>query len=290
MTEHVVTDAASITAILTSGDLTPPARSGDGAALRLRAAMARFASVADHGPRRRMVDAAIGAVDVEALAGLTRRVAQLRLDGQGDDALRIARTVPVHALLAALDLVAAGDTAAADQIIADVDAVAAVVGRGAEATDDADAAASRLIALAASTAHDPVAVVSLLYQCLDATAAAIATVLHARALSDACGRPVAAVAAVPRTVRVATATVEIGTHRVECGDVVHLAIGAAGLQFGVGPHGCPGRRAAEAITAAAVAVIEDGHEVDLAGVVVDADQRPTTLPLRRRPGTDGLTG
>jgi len=92
--------------------------------------------------------------------------------------------------------------------------------------------------------------VSVLYQCLDAVAALITTTLHARA------RGAARVAAVQRTMRVAVEPFDVGGLPVAAGDVLELAIGEAGLEFGAGPHACPGRQLAEAIAAEVVAAIE----------------------------------
>ena len=65
-----------------------------------------------------------------------------------------------------------------------------------------------------------------------------------------------------------------------------LEIGAAGLPYGAGPHRCPGIELAEQITAGVVDAIDAaGYRIDLAAVTVDADGRPTTLPIVPGPAT-----
>lgn len=284
MNHRTVSDPAAILTVLTSHAATPPARSGDGATLRLRAAMARFAAPSEHGPRRQQIDHVIERLDVEFVRQLARRMTDDELAQRTGvvDGVALARSVPVRALLAALGLVESDGETTAIAAVADVDAIAAVIGRGDEASADADAAATRLLTLAATSGDDPVAVVSILYQCLDAVAALIATTLHARARAATGTRSVLRVPAVPRTMRVATEPFSVGAERVSSGEVMALEIGPAGLEFGAGPHACAGRQLAEAITTAIADAIERTHHVDVAAVTVDPDGRPTTLPLVRR--------
>jgi hypothetical protein len=127
-------------------------------------------------------------------------------------------------------------------------------------------------------------VVSLLYQCLDATAALIVTDLHAR-VRRRTGASTGRVAAVPRTVRIVTDRrigAVCGDLPLQRGDTIVLEIGTVGLEFGAGPHACPGRDLAVAIGDATVAEIERTHVVDLSSIEVDADDRPTAMTLRPR--------
>ena len=250
MSAIVLTERAAIEAALADPSLVPPAIRGPGAALALRAAMARFSGPTEHPARRAAVVAAADAIDVRRLADTAAVQTRLRLAGAAVDAVaEIARVVPTKALASSLG--------APDTPVADVDAVVAVVGRGQPATPAADAAAQRLIG------RFGVEGASLLYQNFDATAALIATRLAAIATG---GAPAPAV---PRTKRV-------GPH----GTDVTLEIGAAGLPFGSGPHRCPGEQLAEAIVAGVLAAIESaGYRPDPRSLAVDADGRPTALTL-----------
>jgi cytochrome P450 len=250
MTDVTLTERAAIVAALDDPALLPPPRPGSGAALELRAAMARFSGPADHAARRRAVIAAIDAINVGTLADTAAAHTRPRLTGDPVDALaEIARVVPTEALAACLG--------APETSVADVDAVVAVIGRGQPSTPAGDDAAQRLVARLG------VAGTSLLYQNFDATAALIATRLAARATGH---EPAPAV---PRTKRIAAGGAELT-----------LEIGAAALRFGSGPHHCPGEQLAEAITSAVLAAIESaGYCPDPDSIEVDPDGRPTALTL-----------
>lgn len=171
-----------------------------------------------------------------------------------------AERVPVRALAQALGC----ELGVLDEVAVQVEAVAAVIGRGVPATAEADLAAAGLLDRFVDHPDGPVAAVSLLYQVRDATAALIRTIhAHANAHAHAVeggvvgggldlGRP----SAIPGTVRVATGAVEVAGHAVEEGDVVRLAFTVADQEFGAGPHACPGADAARAITAAVLAELD----------------------------------
>ncbi len=250
MTHHAVDDPHAIVAILSSDALSPPQRPGAGATLELRASMARFSAAADHGPRRQVVDELLATLEVDDVARRAR-VASVDLLAFGCDPTDLARSVPVRALLAALGLVAIDDDDTATRVLADVDAVAEVIGRGREATVESDTATERLVHLAGGGGHHPVAAVSVLYQSLDAVAALITAILEARAPGWVGPRR----AAVARTVRVVTDACSVDDLHLVPGDVVELAIGTAGLEYGAGRHACPGRELAEAIAAAVIDTI-----------------------------------
>ncbi|MBI5088099.1 MAG: hypothetical protein HZB15_04325 [Actinobacteria bacterium] len=158
----------------------------------------------------------------------------------------------------------------------DVDLIVAVIGRGAAPSDEADAATERLLSLAAVRDRDPVAVVSVLYQAFDATAALLATELHARCVAAT------PVPAVPRTRRVASGRATITGAAITPGTTVTLEIGAADLPFGAGPHRCPAEQLARRIVDGIIgAIVDSGHRVDPESIVTDADGRATRLVMRR---------
>ncbi len=283
----VIDDPDDIEVILTSDCVAPPMRHGDGTTLELRNSMARFAAPDRHGERRRGVDGAIDRIDLDrtAMHAATLTLQYLDSDtdqdsdtGQGSavDAVALARFVPVAALAAALGLVGADDDTAMVALVADVTTIAAVIGAGNPTSADADAATERLLALAGTHPDGAVAVSSLLYQALDATAAVISTELHAGSIGGS------RVAAVPRTKRVVLREIEVAGRTFTTEDELTLEIGAAALEFGFGPHACPGRRVAERIAAAVVATIRSaGFHVSPESVCLDADGRPTAMRLRR---------
>jgi hypothetical protein len=272
----VLTDAAEIMGALERDDLLPHASPDrrEGATSILRASMARFSGPAEHSGRRRAVVEAIRAIDTERAhafaADLTMsRLTGSRRTGEPLDGIVLAGTVPTEALASCLDL-----QAPLEQIVADMLAIARVIGRGAPSSPESDAATDRMLALCADCPAGGVPTVSVLYQNFDATWSLLTTTLQA------CATRVPAVPAVPRTRRVAATDVELPTRTIPGGSDVLLEIGHAGLPFGFGPHQCPGHELARAIVAGMLAAIDaSGYEVDPAGIVTDADGRPTVLPI-----------
>jgi non-ribosomal peptide synthetase component F len=275
MTTHTFSDGDAVREVLGSDEFTPPTREDDGATLELRRSMARFAGPDDHAPRRHAVVEALANVDADAAATYAVTITDRMLAEPVFDAVRIARTAPVVALAAALGLVDIDDPATAQRLVDDVDRVAAVVGRGEPPDPSSDAATGRLLALASGHESHAVAVVSLLYQSLDATAALIATTLHALATGDERR------AAVPRTVRSATRSAEVAGMAIAPGDTVVLELAVDDTEFGAGRHICPGRDLAVRITDSVVSsIVSSRLVVDLGRVAVDGDGRPIRLPLR----------
>jgi len=267
----VLTDATEIMDALDRDELLPHASSDrrDGATNRLRASMARFSGPGDHAERRRAVVAAISAIDPERARAFATDLTAPRLTGEPLDAISIAGTVPTEALASCLDL-----EAPLEQIVADMLAIVRVIGRGAPSSAESDAATDRMLALCSESPGRAVPTVSILYQNFDATWSLLTTTLHA------CARRAPAVAAVPRTRRVAAADVELVSRSIAAGSDVLVEIGQAGLPFGFGPHQCPGQALAEAIVAGILAAIDTSqYEVDAAGIVTDSDGRPTELPM-----------
>lgn len=257
--QHLIDDVDAVSAVLSWEGAVPPTIDGPGACLALRAAMARFSGPEDHAPRRADVEAAVAGVDVALLAELTSAATRTRLGAPALDAVRLAREVPVDALASALGIEAR---------VVDVDRIAAVIGRGEPSTSAADEAAERLLAAA------PVATVSLLYQCLDATAALLLTTLHTQMTGSA------RVAAVPRTRRTASIAGSPGGVDVEAGEDLVVEIGSVGLEFGAGPHACPGRQLAETIVEAIVGELDAaGYLAAEGSVALDPDGRPVAMTL-----------
>lgn len=209
---------------------------------QLRELMARFSPPEAHLERRAAVVAVLGRLDADDADAIARELAAAEL-ARGGDVESVAATVPTATLARLLDLRC--DDAA---LVADVEAVVRVIGRGEPPSAVSDAATDRLLGVAPDPA-DSVAVASALYQNFDATAAAIR---NAEAAHRRGSEPEPAVA---RTRRVATCSVAVGVTRVEVDDEVVLEIGSAGMPFGAGPHECPGRVVAEAIVRGATAAL-----------------------------------
>ncbi|WP_185845613.1 cytochrome P450 [Kibdelosporangium aridum] len=207
----------------------------------LRRHVARFANGADHDRRRLQVTSVLAEAD---LAGLRRLAAEHTravlddADGRPVDLMtRVARVVPIDVLVAALGLpsVRAGAVA--------VVAKAYQPGSGPE--KPADEAVRELVeAFGGSTDESVAAKIALLVQACDATAGLVGNA--ALAMLRNTNRPVETVVAetlqqnppVRMTRRLAADT----------GTVVAVDLAASGLPFGAGPHQCPGRDHAIAIT------------------------------------------
>lgn len=255
----VLSSAADITAALADDRLIPPSVDGTGSTLALRSAMARFSAPDNHGALRTDVEQAIARIDLTTVASRAAQLTIERLHGAVADGSRlevitgIGRPVAVGAIASVL-----GVDAELGGVIADVDAVVAVIGRGQPSSAQSDEAVDRLMMRFAVHPDGPVAAISALYQSMDATAALIATRLINRSRNEPAAVPIA------RTIRVGAT-----------GAVIELELGTAGLWFGAGPHACPGRELAETIADAIVAAV-DAHGVvlDEAAIELDRDQRP----------------
>lgn len=205
-----------------------------GPTLELRERMARFSAPDSHPQRRAALTEVLEPFDAGDAEAVARELAAAEI-ARGGDVESVAATVPTATLARLLGLPC--DRAA---LVADVEAVVRVIGRGEPPSAASDAATDRLLGLAPDPA-EAVAVASVLYQNFDATAAAIRNAEAARRRGSA---PEPAVA---RTRRVATRPVTVGATPIGTGGEVVLEIGSAGLPFGAGPHECPGRLLAEAI-------------------------------------------
>ncbi len=157
-------------------------------------------------------------------------------------------------------------------------AIAAVIGRGIAATESADKAPERVIDACASTGGNAVAMVSLLYQTHDATAALVVETILAG------HRDTVRASAVNQTRRVAVTDTVIGDVPVSAGSMVVLDLAAAGMEFGAGPHQCPGRLVAEAIVDGIIGAVDAaGFLVRDVSSSVDDNGRPKSIMMRPRP-------
>jgi hypothetical protein len=247
----------------------PPASIGHGATAALRAAMARFSSGTWHAERRTQVEMVLGALDPGSVRSAAFEIASrlIEVHEQVDAVADLAFRVPTEAMLAMLGV--SGDHAL---LVDDVRAVAEVIGRGASANEASDAATERLLAACSRTDRNALAVVSVLYQTHDATAALFVETTLAN------HRHAHRAPAVNQTRRVVVTETLIDGIRLSPGSIVVLDLATAGLEFGAGPHQCPGRSVAEAIVDGIVAAIDPARCVlrDISASVTD-DGRPTSI-------------
>jgi hypothetical protein len=254
----------------------PPASIPGGPTRRLRSQMARFSAPIEHADRRAAVEEAIAAIDLPAAARAAaertrRRIARWRAgtDHAGSERVELLCSIarPVAVETVAVGLGAADDSVAA--IVGDIDAIVDVIGRGRADTAASDDAVDRLTQMFDHHPLGPVAVVSALYQSMDATAALVATRLVGGGTV-----PVA------RTTRVATSETDAAGTPIAAGSRVDVEIGAAGIWFGAGPHACPGRALAETIAEATIdAIVASGATVDAGRTELDIDGRPVAVWL-----------
>lgn len=264
MASPTVTGADAIAA-LDNPLLVPPPRPpqlADGATADLRESMARFSNPTDHPPRRTALIVARDRIDLAEVERIAAAVMSERLDGTDVDIVAASWQVPSYVLATIL-----GFGEQSEQIRADVEQVARVIGRNEPSGADSDAATERLLAMFG--AHpDPVAVVSLLYQNHDATSGLTRTTI----LSAYTGSPTI----IPgKTVRVATSSTTAGQTSIDEGETV--AIDLAGMPFGSGPHRCPGEYLATAVaTGIRRALVERRYTFRASLVEVD----PHGVPIR----------
>jgi len=264
MTLNPLTGSDAIEA-LDAAALAPPRRPpqfADGATAELRDAMARFSNAGDHPARRAALVRTIDTIDLVEVGSIATTVMAERLDGSDVDIVAASWHVPSYALATVLGF---GDQR--EQIRADTEQVARVIGRGEPSTAAADEATLRLLARFGDH-PEPVAAVSLLYQNLDATSGLVRTsVLAAYSASTS---PSAG-----RTVRVATAPTTIGDTALAVGDEVIIDL--AGLPFGSGPHRCPGEALANAVATGVIRALQESHYTFRASMV---DVDPNGVPTR----------
>ncbi len=269
----IVSTFEAVSAAMHDPRLVPPAAAatiGCGATEKLRGSMARFSAGESHRVRRQAAVDAVGALGV----ALARTVAfdhtmRVLAPGSVDAVAEVAFIVPTVTMLTSLGV--GGDPVG---LIADVGAIVAVIGRGAVSTPDSDAAAERLLATFESHRAGAVAVVSMLYQNYDATAALLIETLLAR------HRHTDRAAAVTGTTRVAVGDTTIDGAPIPAGTLVVLDLAGAGLEFGAGEHACPGRQLAEAIVDRIVSAIDAARfEIIDCSSIVDTNGRPVSIMI-----------
>ncbi len=237
-------------AALTSDALVPspaPAADGPPSLAWLRAHVARFSSGTEHRRRRAVTETRLAALDPEPLreraSSRTRslRAAAGTLDVMAD----VARIVPVLVLAEALG--------APSVQVADVALVARWYLTGApegEDTTPVDEAVGRLATACPGEDDEEVATaIGLLVQSYEATAGLIgngflAAVREGEQESTVLG-----------TTRVATVDTELDGVHIGAGEPVRVDLAAPSMQFGAGPHACPGAAQARAIAAGVVAAL-----------------------------------
>jgi cytochrome P450 len=242
---------------------------GQGATAAFREAMARFSSGGCHTERRAEVDRVLRSLDLDAVRSTAFEIAShlIEVHKQIDAVADLAFPVPTETMLMMLHVL--GDRSA---LVDDVRAVAEVIGRGASANEASDAATKRLLDACARTGRNAPAVVSVLYQTHEATAALVVeTILANHGHADRAP-------AVRQTRRVVVTETVIDDVRLSPGSMMVLDLAAAGLEFGAGPHQCPGRSVAEGIVDGIVAAIDAARCVvhDISSSVT-ADGRPRSI-------------
>ena len=295
----VVARPEDVASALTSSALNvaPPGRPA-GDAGRLRARMARFSDGPDHARRRALTEALLPDVDAVRQAAAERTEALLRDRTVPFDLMPLARTVPVAALATALGVSPA-----------DSDRLVTLIGRLCDALSpsltppdpepDADLVARELVALLEPVgpwdAEQVAAVVGVLFQARDATAALIGAALLA-STSDGDGgrrlgwssgrhdrtRRCSAPGGTPST------TSTLGGVTVPRGAEVWVMLAAAErgptsppATFGGGPHACPGSALALAIAGEVIAVTLASGLRPVPGQPVTYEPRPNLrVPAR----------
>jgi cytochrome P450 len=272
-----------------------------GAARELQGRMARFSDGAVHQARRDRVVALLpGAAAAERSA---REITKAALAGCAgtQEGMELARRVPVEVLTRALGV-------PSERVSAVVEATGQLCAALSPAPEagrvaDGDRAALALIKILEGRAggDHAVAVISMLFQAHDATAALTGLAL-ARA-ADGPGRTAAELVEaalrddppVQCTRRTSVQPAVTGGITIPAGEPVWILLAAAErgapappATFGSGPHGCPGRELATALARGVVSgVLEAGwRPVDGPAPAFEARPNlrvPVSVPLRRTP-------
>ncbi len=253
-------------------NLVPPPRPPqfiEGATASLRDAMARFADTDNHGPRRAALVETLAAIDLAEANKIAADVMAAHLDGSSVDIVAASWVVPTYALAAVLGL-DDKTSGGLEQIRADAETLARVIGRNEPSSSKSDDAAQRMLALFADH-DDPVVPVSLLYQNHDAVSGFMRATVHTVYAA-------AAPTSFGRTTRVATATVTIGDITLDQGEQVIIDL--TGMRFGAGPHRCPGEELANALVAGVLKALDDyNYRVAEDGVHLGPDGFPTRFTM-----------
>jgi cytochrome P450 len=218
----------------------------------LRRNIARFADGADHDRRRRHVTGLLAGVETATLRRQAVEQTRAVLDDSPVDLMaRVARTIPVDVLVAALGLPPVPASSVA------VIAKAYQPGTGAE--EPADKAVAELVEAFGGVPDEVTAArIALLVQACDATAGLVGNVM----LRADEHRPAETIVA--ETLRQDPPVRLTRRLAPDTGTVVAVDLAANGLPFGAGPHECPGRDHAMAIAAGIVEGVR-GVRDDLVG-------------------------
>ena len=226
--------------------------------------MARFSGPAKHEARRTPILERVAALDLAKVVRIATSITDEYL-ADTVDVVALSWTVPTYTLAAALGL-----TVDREQVRADTEAVARVIGRNEPSSATSDAATERLLA-ACDQQPDPVAAASILYQNHDATSGLIRSQVLAAYTDRVPPGPAS-------TRRVATALVTIEGCPIATDD--EIVISLAGMTYGAGPHRCPGEELAAAIAHGVLESLQKHRYVcDPDDVEVDANGAATVLML-----------
>jgi cytochrome P450 len=291
----VVAGPSAVRTALAAPELSvvPAQQVQDGPAARLVALMARFSDGEDHRRRRALVSELLPPVAQVGRAAGALADDYIRRRNATFDVMPMARSVPVQALARVLGLPPAAARRAATLTGTLCDALAPSLLPRSGTGNVADAAAAELTAVVAGLAganeEHAVALISILFQARDATAALIGSAVLAMtgpgpAGSAAAGRWVERVlrqtAPVQCTRRIATADVAVGDVVIAAGAAVWIFVATAEhgagtpATFGGGPHGCPAAAHATAMARQVVAVLTAEGWRPVAAQHVTLEPRP----------------
>ena len=237
--------------------------------------MARFTDDGEvHAERRKAMVELIDSFDPAEVANLAERRASARLRGKTVEAVSdVAYTVPTEALL---DALGAGHDST--EHVRDVGLIVAAIGRGQPSDAFTDAAVERLSGRFVTHPCGPVAVLSMLYQNHDATAALLIETI------DAAGHARTRRSAVTRTARIAVCSTRVADTDVAQGTTVTLDLAESGFEYGFGAHQCPGRALGEAIVhGIQTALAANRYVLVPERIERDPTGRPTVLEMEPRP-------
>ena len=207
----------------------------------------------------------VAALDLAEVTNVAAAITDELLGEAVVDVVALSWAVPTYTLAQVLGVV--GDR---EQVRADTEAIARVIGRNEPSSTGSDAAAQRLL-VACAGHEDPVAVASILYQNHDATSGLVRS--EAVAAFTDLGPPAPA-----STRRVATEPVTIGELDLALGGEV--VIDLAGMRYGAGPHRCPGEALAVAIASGVIEALQRrGYQCVPNAVEVDPAGAATQLVM-----------